>query len=61
MPKANFEDKLENAKKTLEKLMRPDITLEESVKAYESGIKELNQAQKMLENAELKIKEIRKN
>jgi exodeoxyribonuclease VII small subunit len=59
MAKEKFEDKLENAKKTLEKLMNPEITLEESVKAYEAGMKELNDAQKMLEDAVLKIQEIK--
>jgi len=54
-----FEAKLENSKKILETLMSPDITLEDSVKAYEAGIKELNDAQKILEDAELKIQEIK--
>jgi len=55
----NFEDKLDNAKKILETLMSPEITLENSVKAYESGMKELTAAQKILENATLKIQEIK--
>jgi len=59
MAKENFEAKLENAKKILEKLMKPEITLEESVKAYEQGMKELQEAQKMLHDAELKIQEIK--
>jgi exodeoxyribonuclease VII small subunit len=59
MAKENFETKLENAKKILQDLMKPEITLQESVKAYEEGMKELNDAQKMLQEAELKIKEIK--
>jgi len=55
----NFELKLENAKKTLEILMKPEITLEDSVKAYEDGMKELNEAQKILETAQIKITEIK--
>jgi len=55
----NFELKLENAKKTLEILMKPEITLEDSVKAYENGMKELSEAQKILENAQIKITEIK--
>ena len=39
--------------------MSPEITLQNSVKAYQSGMKELNDAQKMLENATLKIQEIK--
>jgi exodeoxyribonuclease VII small subunit len=55
----DFETKLENSKKILEILMNPEITLEESVQAYENGMKELQEAQKILENAQLKIQEIR--
>ena len=59
MAKNDFESKLESSKKILEILMNPEITLQESVKAYEKGIKELNDAQKMLEDAQLKINEIK--
>ncbi|WP_373072802.1 exodeoxyribonuclease VII small subunit [Sulfurimonas sp.] len=55
----NFESKLESAKKTLEILMNPEITLQDSVKAYEKGIKELQDAQKILEDAQIKITEIK--
>jgi len=57
--KEDFETKLESAKQTLEVLMNPEITLQESVKAYEKGMKELNDAQKMLEEAQIKIQEIK--
>lgn len=55
----NFESKLENAKKVLETLMNPEITLADSVKAYEKGMSELSEAQKMLEEAQIKITEIK--
>ena len=55
----SFEEKIEHAKKILEKLMDPQITLAESVKTYEEGIKELNEATKLLEEAKLKINEIK--
>ena len=55
----NFEAKLENAKKTLETLMKPEITLQDSVKAYEQGMAELTQAQTILEEAVIKINEIK--
>ncbi|RUM62929.1 MAG: exodeoxyribonuclease VII small subunit [Sulfurimonas sp.] len=58
MAKTDFETKLQNAKKTLETLMSPEITLQNSVKAYESGMKELQDAQKILEDAKIKIQEI---
>ncbi len=61
MAKADFETKLEGAKKTLEILMNPEITLQDSVKAYEKGMKELNDAQKMLQDAQIKIQEIKSN
>ena len=54
-----FEEKLENSKKILETLMNPEITLADSVKAYETGMKELTEAQKMLEDAQIKIQEIK--
>ncbi|MCD6172214.1 MAG: exodeoxyribonuclease VII small subunit [Sulfurimonas sp.] len=59
MAKGNFETKLDGAKKTLEILMNPEITLQDSVKAYEKGMKELQDAQKILEDAQLKINEIK--
>jgi exodeoxyribonuclease VII small subunit len=59
MAKENFETKLHNAKTILDTLMDPQISLEESVKAYEKGMKELADAQKMLEQAQLKIQEFK--
>ncbi|MEA1956626.1 MAG: exodeoxyribonuclease VII small subunit [Campylobacterota bacterium] len=59
MAKDDFEVKLENAKKTLEVLMNPEITLQDSVKAYEKGMNELSKAQKILEDAQIKITEIK--
>ena len=56
----DFEQKLEKTKKILETLMNPEITLQDSVKAYEQGMEELNCAQKMLEEAQIKINEIKK-
>lgn len=54
-----FEEKLEKSKKILETLMNPEITLAQSVKAYEDGMKELSEAQNMLEEAQIKIQEIK--
>ena len=59
MAKENFEKKLDNAKVILETLMKPEVTLQESVKAYEKGMKELNDAQSILEDAVIKINEIK--
>jgi exodeoxyribonuclease VII small subunit len=54
-----FEAKLESAKKVLETLMNPEITLQDSLKAYEKGMSELASAQKILEDAQIKITEIK--
>lgn len=54
-----FESKLESAKKVLETLMNPEITLQDSLKAYEMGMSELASAQKILEEAQIKINEIK--
>jgi exodeoxyribonuclease VII small subunit len=59
MKKDDFESRLEKAKAILEKLMDPEITLSDSIKAYEEGMKELKVAQKMLEDAQLKVAQIR--
>ena len=59
MAKEKFETKLQSAKEILETLMNPEITLQESVKAYEKGMKELSDAQKMLEEAQLKIQNLK--
>ena len=61
MPKENlvdFEQKLEDAKKVLEKLMDPDLTLDSSVKSYKEGMKTLADAQKILETATLEFEKI---
>ncbi len=56
---SSFEEKIAHAKQILEKLMDPEITLAESVKAYEEGMKELQKAAKMLEEAKLKINQVK--
>ena len=47
----NFETKLEQAKKILETLSDPEITLDKSVQAYKEGMEALKEASKMLEEA----------
>ena len=60
MKQTTFEEKLEHAKELLEKLMNPEITLENSVKIYEEGLKTIKDAQMMIEEAEVKIVTIEK-
>ena len=56
-----FEQKLEESKKILNQLMSPDITLEESLKLYEEGLAQIKDAQKMIEEAKVKIETIERN
>ncbi|AKF24490.1 exodeoxyribonuclease VII small subunit [Sulfurovum lithotrophicum] len=55
MKNKTFEEKLAYSKELLEKLMDPEITLEESVKLYEEGLKNIKEAQKLIEEAKTKI------
>ncbi len=55
MKNETFEEKLAYAKELLEKLMDPQITLEESVKLYEEGLKNIKAAQKLIEEAKMKV------
>ena len=55
MKTETFEEKLEYSKELLEKLMNPEITLEESVKLYEEGLKNIKEAQQLIEEAKVKI------
>jgi len=55
MKNNTFEEKLAHSKELLEKLMNPEITLEESVKLYEEGLKNIKEAQRLIEEAKTKI------
>ena len=55
MKNETFEEKLEYSKELLEKLMNPEITLETSVKLYEEELKNIKEAQKLIEEAKTKI------
>lgn len=55
-----FEEKIENAKKLLEKLIDPQITLSNSVEIYKSGMNELKEAQSLLDSAKLEFEELKK-
>jgi exodeoxyribonuclease VII small subunit len=60
MAKYDFEAKLENSKKLLNQLSNPDITLSKSIQLYKEGLKELENANKMLEDAKLEFEELYK-
>jgi len=55
----NFEQKLEEAKAILQKLLQNDMTMSESMKAYEEGMKALQKAQKLLDDAVLHVETIK--
>ncbi|MFT7824178.1 MAG: exodeoxyribonuclease VII small subunit [Sulfurimonas sp.] len=55
MKNKTFEEKLEHSKALLEKLMKPDITLEDSVRLYEEGIHTIKEAEQLIEDAKTKI------
>ena len=54
----DFEKKLEEAKKLLEKLNDPEISLYEAMEYYKKGIKLLEEASKMIEEAKLEFEKI---
>ena len=56
--KVSFEDKIEESKKLLEKLIDPEITLSNSVDIYKKGMQELESAQKLLDEAKLEFEEL---
>jgi len=55
----DFEKKLQEAKKLLEKLNDPEITLYEAMEHYKKGMKLLDEATAMIEEAKLQFQEIK--
>ncbi|WP_024953785.1 exodeoxyribonuclease VII small subunit [Sulfurospirillum arcachonense] len=51
--KVSFEKKLEDAKRVLEELANPEISLADGMKKYKDGLKLLKEATKMIEDAKL--------
>ncbi|HIQ50996.1 MAG TPA: exodeoxyribonuclease VII small subunit [Nautiliaceae bacterium] len=54
----DFEKKLKEAKELLEKLNDPEITLFEAMQYYKKGIKLLEEATKMIEEAKMQFKQL---
>jgi exodeoxyribonuclease VII small subunit len=50
-----FEDSLEELEQLVEQMEQGDITLEESLKSFERGVKLTNTCQKALQEAEQKV------
>ena len=53
-----FESKIEKNEKLLEGVNDENLTLSDSVKLYKDGLKLVNEARAMLENAKLEIAQI---
>lgn len=58
--KSSFETELDGAKELLKELSNPEITLAKSVEVYREGLKKLESASKMLEDAKLQVQELTK-
>ena len=54
----DFESSLKKLEKIVSELEEGDLPLEKSIKAFEEGIKLTRHCQKMLSEAELKIKKL---
>ena len=54
----NFESTLSEIEKIIESLEEGNLSLEDSIEAYEKGISLTKACQKMLSDAELKIKKL---
>ncbi len=57
----DFESRLKRAKEILKELMKQDITLARSVELYKEGMKQLKEAQKLLEEAKVEIERVEKS
>jgi len=55
----DYEKKLNEAKELLDKLNNPEITLYEAMEYYKKGVKILEEATKILEQAKLEYEEIK--
>lgn len=56
-----YEEKIQIAKESLEKLNNPEISLEESMNEYKKGLNALKEATNLLENAKLEYEELSKD
>ncbi len=55
----HFEEKIQKTKEILSKLNAQDLSLKESLALYKQGMRELKEAQSMLENAKIAYEEIK--
>lgn len=55
----DFEDKIKRIKEIIDKLGNVDLSLKDGMELYKEGVKEIDEAQKMLENAKILYNEIK--
>lgn len=55
MPKERFEDNLKKLTKTIDRLESGELSLEDSLKAFEDGVKVYRKCQTFLEDAENRV------
>jgi exodeoxyribonuclease VII small subunit len=58
LEKLNFEDAMERLEKTVDQLESGELSLEESIKAFERGIELSKLCRKKLEKAEERVKKL---
>jgi len=56
----NFEEKLKISKEILDNLVSQDIDLNDALSLYKKGMKNLNEAQDMLDSAKLEFEDLTK-
>jgi exodeoxyribonuclease VII small subunit len=57
----NFEKQLDALEEIVNRMEQGDLTLEDSIKEFEQGMKLANQCQKTLSDAELRVKVLMEN
>ena len=57
----NFEKQLDALEEIVNRMEQGDLTLEDSIKEFEQGMKLANQCQKTLTDAELRVKVLMEN
>jgi len=58
MAKETFETSLKKLEDLVEQLESGDLTLEESLRCFESGVKRVNRCQDLLDTAEARVEEL---
>jgi exodeoxyribonuclease VII small subunit len=56
--KASFEEAIERLEQIVRRLEEGDVPLEESIKLYEEGMKLGNTCRKMLDDADMRIRQL---